>query len=192
MATLVVNPSNFGKISSNNVVYATARVGSNLSAESTVSIGQHTTYYVWEGFLDFDTSSLGSTAIVSEAILAIRPSNNSSDTDFTLTAALSAWGASLTTTDWVAGADLAALTTLATLTTVGISTTTYNDFVDVAMPANISLTGNTRMLIYSSRHSGNNTPTTQEYIDLYSSFPGRNPRLTITYSIQSQTHQGML
>lgn len=203
MASLTVYSTNGDFISSDSAVYATARAGTGTlsvsSPNSNIIIGQAIagTYFCYESFLDFDTSSLGASASISAAVLDLYFWNDTSITNFTITVAVSAWGATLESADFIAGADLAALTTTNTLSTSGLALGAYTTITDVALATNINKTTNTRLLIYSSRHSGNNTPTNNEYVYAYGSADApRKPRLTITYTAgaaaPTQTHQMML
>lgn len=186
MSTLVVFAVNGGYIESDSPIYSSARSGTTLVAITSVTakVGQNNFYSCWEAFFDFDTSSLGASASVSAATLSILCSEDDSQTDFTLTWAVDNWGTGLTTADWVAGANLAALTTVGTIASSALTVGIYNDTTNVAFPANINKTGNTRLICYSSRHSGNNTPTQNEYI-LFNNYNNSQypPRLTVTYTV---------
>ena len=200
MSTLVLVSNTGGTIYSTSPTYSLARSGTGLSASTDgIYVGQTLGYTIYEGFIDFDTSPLGSDASISAAVLEMYLVYDGSTTDFTVNAAVSAWGATLETADWVAGADLAALTTVATLASSGIGAAgSRKTFVDVALAGNINKTANTRLLLYSSRHSGNNTPGGDEYLHLGRLGVGYSyqyPKLTITYTVGAaagQTHQGML
>jgi hypothetical protein len=184
-----------GMVTSANATYATARSGGTLTADTTgtaITIGQtspplySTEYYCYEGFFGFDTSLVPDIATISTAVLGLVSASDFSFNEFTIEARLYDWSTTVTTADWVAGASLSALTSLATFATSGWATSGYNSFTDVAMPANINKSGFTRIICYSSRHSGNNTPTTLEFVSVYS---GDNtgtvsdPKLVITYTL---------
>src|SRR3990167_2163217 len=155
MAELVVfaDNTNGGIITSTSATYTIARSGAGLvAAANSVSCGQRflsSNYTCIETFLDFDASTLDDSVTISAVVLSIVPLEDASTTDFTLTAAIKDYSTTLTTADWVAGADLAALTTVATLSTSGLVVDVYNDFTNVAFPANLSKTTNTRIIIYS-------------------------------------------
>lgn len=159
-----------GYIRSQNASYATARAGGTLTANttSTITIGQEDNspvYNCYEGFLAFDTSVIGAGATVSAVTLSPFVSADFSSTDFTVNAYSRDWGSALATGDYVAGASLSGLTFVASLLTSSISTLGRIDFTsDAAFLSEINLTGFTRLLLSSSRHSGNNTPTGNEYI----------------------------
>lgn len=161
-----------GYLESFDATYATARAGSgsiNVDTTSTsIYVGQLSgTYYCIESFVSFDTSSV--VGVVSSATLSLYGKDDGSATDFTMTAATRDWGATLTTGDFVAGASLSGLTTVATFATSGFSIAGYNVFTSTgSFLSAINIGGTTRLIVYSSRHSGNNTPTGNEYVGCYS------------------------
>lgn len=183
-----------GGISSSDAAYSNARSGSSLTADTTsaINIGQtsppiySTLYSCYEGFFGFDTSLVPDIATISTAVLGLVSVSDFSNTDFTIEARLYDWSTTVTTADWVAGASLSALTSLATFATSGWATSGYNSFTDVAMPANINKSGFTRIICYSSRHSGNNTPSTLEFVSVVSgdnTGTSSDPKLVITYTL---------
>ncbi len=197
MPTLIVysdGGSNDGQISSGTTDYPSTRSGAGLSADTSstsVTIGQWGnggTFNCWEAFFSFDTSFVGFASSVSSVTFSLYGASGGdlSFQDFTIEARMHDWGTSLTTADWVAGASLSALTSVATFATSGgFSTSAYNDFTNVAFPANINKSGSTRIICYSSRHSGNNTPSTYEEVVAYSADQtgtANDPKLLITYT----------
>lgn len=179
-----------GVIESTNATYSTARSGSGLAATTVnVIVGQTLdagTYGCWEGFFAFDTSSIVDAETVTAVTFGMYGLGDFSTTDFTLTAADSNWGATLTTADWVAGASLAGLTTWGTLTSVGWGVESYNSLTgNSSFMSGINKTGSTYFLVYSSRHSGNNTPTGTESVQVYGADEAgttKDPKLDITTS----------
>ena len=155
-------------------VYADAYAGANLeelAAQVFSKIGQYVSggnYSCFESFIDFDTQSIPDTDTVSAVAMVLEPYADNSATDFLIQIRVRDWGTSLTTADWVAGADLSALTLVAQLDTdtnwpVGNDRTMINfgtNFVD-----NINKTGSTRLILHSERHSLNTTPTGREDVD---------------------------
>jgi hypothetical protein len=166
--TIYASASNSGRISSNDNNYTNARNGSGTISTSTQPrTGQFrltVAYYVYEAFLDFDTSVLSGKSIVSATLEGYLQAVYI-DTAFTAQARLRNYGASLTTGDWVAGGSLSALTSLATLASGDATVSAWNEFTDVALAANLNTTGNTRILICSSRTVSNSSPSasTSEY-----------------------------
>jgi len=157
-----------------------------------IYVGQYTPYEydIYEGFIGFDTSSIG-TDTVSAAILALTSDYDLSITDFVMEARLDDWGGTVTDADWIAGADLSSQTLLAHYDTANgaVAGTTY-DFVDDALPANINKTGSTYLSLTSSRtrtgtygggnervawRSGDYTGTTSD------------PKITITHEAGATT-----
>lgn len=173
--------------------YADVRAGSSLAASSSggaESVGQ---YYssgseylyvdewgtsgwvlfmynsIYEFFLSFDTSSIPDTDTVSAAVLNLTSQVDNSLTDFTIEARLYDWGASLTTADWVAGANLSSLTLLAHRDTAsGWTAATAYDLTDDAFAANVNKTGSTRLLLCSDHTTSSTAPTGYEYVNAYS------------------------
>lgn len=186
MTTYTIYSSSIdGYILSSAGTYAQNRAGNNLNAFGTATgayVGQDGSGGAdscYEAFLSFDTSSV--VGNVSSATLSVYGIENGTTTDFTATAALHDYGTSLTTADWVAGASLAALTTVATFNTTGYAAS-YMAFTEVALASNINQSGSTRLILYSSRHSGNNNPTGFEYFGFSTSEQSgtsQDPKLVI-------------
>lgn len=180
-----------GITSSHATTYSTARAGFDLSAQTAVSghaIGQRKTaggdYVLYESFFQWDTSALGGDTI-SAAVFSLYGVSDTSATDFTVEARLNDWGAALTTADWVAGADLSAKTLLATFATSGFSTAGYNDFTDVAFPANINAAGSTLVVVCSANQTNNTAPTGDEYVNAYQADQAgttNDPKLVVTHA----------
>lgn len=139
---------------------------------------------VFESFISFNTTSVAGT--ITSASLSLYGSFDESTTDFTVTAAVRDWGASLTTGDFVAGASLGALTTVATFNTASSwSESGYNTFTDVALPANVNKGGTTRLILYSSRTSAGTAPPADEavwFIPADASGTTNDPNLVVVTS----------
>ena len=184
MASLTVAcGSNRGRVYSASATYSTARSGGGaLLQNSEFWVGQQTGYTVHESFLDFDTSGLPDNAVISNCDLAINVINDLSATDFTIKASLRDYGSALTTADYVAGASLAALTLLASKSTSGIATNEYISLTpESAFNSNVSLTANTRIILFSSLLEAGTTPTETDIIIIDSTT--YVPQLTITYTV---------
>ena len=183
-----------GVVQSSNAVYATARSGSTLTiinagvGANGLAFGQRLnggTYYVWETFLGFDTSAIPETATITSAILSIYIDTDGSTTNFITDAYISAWGPTLATTDYIAGANLGALTKVATLDSTGATTGAHNAFTNVAMPANIDKAGTTYILLASANTASNTAPTGDEYLlGSAQEYTGtdRDPKLTVAWT----------
>ena len=191
--TVVYADAADGYIQSSNATYATARAGSTLvatTAGTSVNVGQHLNagvYFCYESFFSFDTSSIADTDTVSAVVLGLKGTFDQSLTDFTMNARTKDWGATLTTADWVAGADLGALPLLGTFATSGFSTSGYNDFTEngTNFRSWVSLTGMSLLVVSGSRHEGNNTPTAAEYVFVAASEATgttTDPKITVTHA----------
>lgn len=183
-----------GRVYSVNAVYLTARSGGGGAVADPLlgSCGQILSggdYHCIEGFLKFDTSAIPDNATITSATLSLYGSANESAQDFTLVAAIRDWGDTLDAADYVAGASLSALTTVATFASSGWSVAGYNDFTDVALPANISKAGLTRLILYSSREAAADVPSADfERVDWYLTAEvgtSKDPKLTVTYTVPS-------
>lgn len=193
--TTVYSSTDDGYIESSHGTYATARgTGGSRTANSTdisALIGQYydgaATYYVYEGFLDFNVSAVPNVVGATNVDLKLTSQDFYIDTNnFTITAGNIADYASLATADWVAGASLSGLSTAATHATssgwVGETQYTFTNSGTVLLD-DVKGAGNTSLLLYSSRTSGNNTPTDNEYIAMYTSNQtgtSQDPQLEIT------------
>ena len=167
MANYTIYASVVGCIRSKSGTYSSARSGTDKTLDTSLSVGQAyiaTFYYCFEVFIGFTTSSVLGT--VSSATLSAHLAGDGSSTDFTVYARLRDFGSgAVTTGDWVAGASLSALTQLASINTSGIgSTGSYKTFTSSNLASNINTSGDTRIILTSSRHEGNNTPTGNEYV----------------------------
>ena len=202
MATATVySATTDGQISSSDDEagnYSIARNGTGVLTPNTLSAtinpGQRLVggaeYQVIEGFLSFDVSALAG-ATVTEATLSLWLVTDSSTTDFTIEARTHDWGATLTTADYVAGGNLAGKTLLASLTTVGIGTGAYvtltnesTNLVD-AITAALAGAGVVYVVLCSSRTTGNNAPTGNEFVTMSAADEAgttQDPKLDITYT----------
>lgn len=175
---------------SENLVYLTARTGSSVTLFSSSPIVGQTISgadsRVYEAFLSFDTSSIPDTATITSATLSLDGISDSSTTDFTIQARLYDWGTAVTTGDWVAGESLSALPLLATFATAGGFGTGYNDFTSEAtFKDNISKTGETRIILCSSRTVNGNAPGGAEFVTFnFSDAAGtsEDPKLVVEYT----------
>lgn len=165
-------------LSASSTSYSLARSGENLVASPTGSytIGQYLVpddgenpdlWYVYESFMDFDTSAV--TGTISSVTLSLGLASDESVNDFTIEARLYNWGASLTTADWIAGASLGGNTLLATLSTSGIgSAGSYKAMTESGtnFRTNINTSGVTRIVLCSDRHRLGTTPPDHEFVNL--------------------------
>ncbi len=189
--------ANDGFIESNTgSSYSIARDGTETLIVGTtdgdnIKVGQRDdqccTYYVWEGFMGFNTSSIGSDS-VSSATLSMYLLTDSSGNEFTNQVRLKSWTTGgLTTSDWVAGGSLSASTLLATIDTSGIgSTLSYKTFTSTAdFLTNINGSGNTELIINSSKEVNNTIPTQDEYViwdDADTAGTTQDPKLVVIHA----------
>lgn len=199
MATLIVNPgTNDAGFDSRSVTlnYANARAGTETQTAlaptaTTANVGQRqntagSQFFVYEYLLEFDTSALGSSATVSAATLELMLSiDSSTTTDFINEVYLHDWGGgTLTWADFIPGASISGKTLLATLDTNGIgAASAYKTFVNVAFPANVNLTGFTRLAIASDKTRLGTTPADGvSFVTWRTADFTSPPKLTITYT----------
>ena len=188
-------PGGEGAVGSSSTVYATARTGGTLGGLTRHNVGQDlqvADYFTLEAFCIFDTSAIDDADTVSGVVLSIDGRTDNSVTDFVVTAASTAYnGGPVVTSDFVSGADLAALTTYATFDSSGYSST-YNAFTSAGAAFNsaINKTGNTVLMLYSDRHSAGTTPTGGESItfeDADAAGTTADPKLDITHEAAAAT-----
>lgn len=176
-----------------STTYATAR-STAFAAFEPHYVGQlksGSTFQCFEGFVIFDTSGIPDTDSIDAVTLSLDGDTNDSATDFNAIAATSTYdGGQAVVGDWVAGASLSALTTLASWNSSGYSAG-YNAFTSVAaFLAAINATGNTSIILYSDRHSGNNTPAAGErvaFTDADTAGTTSDPKLDITHTAAAGT-----
>jgi hypothetical protein len=160
--------------------YAEARSGtgvSTLTANTAVLIvgqsailpfeGTDQDYSCQEGMLEFDT--LIASGTLSTATLKLHVFADNSDTDFTINVYAYDYGTSLTTADWVGGGSIppGGASLACSLSTSGIGTglkTLTNSGTVLKDAVNIS--GKTRLIVTSSRHSGFSAPANDTFEQL--------------------------
>jgi hypothetical protein len=194
----VYSVSNDGYIYNSGFVYSTVQSASSGTVDSSsiyITIGQKRgvgpTYYVYRGFVLFNTSALPSNAYLDDATLSLYKKDDYSATDFDITIQngqptyphnpmqtgdyyrgyYSGNGGSLNTSRFTSGYNAIPLNNLSWINTTGV----------------------TKLCLRSSRDINGNAPTGNEYINVYSSNafePGGGitykPKLVITYRNQSK------
>ncbi len=194
----VYSVSNDGYIYNSGSVYSTVQSASSGTVDSSsiyITIGQKRgvgpTYYVYRGFVLFNTSALPSNAYLDDATLSLYKKDDYSATDFDITIQngqptyphnpmqtgdyyrgyYSGNGGSLNTSRFTSGYNAIPLNNLSWINTTGI----------------------TKLCLRSSRDINGNAPTGNEYINVYSGNafePGGGitykPKLVITYRNQSK------
>lgn len=197
MATLgpISSTSNSNGLQSAEVSdYATARAGGGAVStdDPAYTIGGQrlasTTYYVNEGFIEFDLTSLPAGATVTAVDLSIRSQSYKNSPQGDLNVYVEDYGSSVTTADWV---DLTTFsgTLLATFATAGWTVSAYNDFTENGSNFQTAVAaaagGPLRLLVVSSRAVAGTAPTGSEYVTYYSYDASLAPQLTITYTTPS-------
>lgn len=179
-----------GYIQQVSTVYATARTGAGSptapNGTPAFFVGQNFNagnYEIFESFVQFDTSVVGSTGTVTSAVLAINGQSSSAATTFTINAYDRDWGSALETADFVSGAAFGGLTLVASFPEASFSAGAYNSFAsEAAFLSAINKTGDTRLILASSRHIAGSTPTGNEYVSWKSanqSGTSQDPKLTV-------------
>lgn len=190
-ATLLAQSNSGAIMSSSNVSYAAARAGGTFTVNDGSTfrkIGQNFSTPTYECdivLVEFDTSSIPVGATVSAAVLSLWSFFKEAAQAFTIEARLYDYGASITSGDWLDGTTLASKTLLASISTASLPAddTAYLSLTDVAFPANINKGGTTRIVICSSRQSGNNSPTaTLEDFYAYVVHATKGIKLDVTYT----------
>jgi hypothetical protein len=162
-----------GYLSCSDGTYANARAGTGTLAvgASGQRWGQEetTTFFVYQTFAAFDTSGIPSSGYsIATATLQMNwAASDLSSSNFIVEARSRTWlSGGLTTGDFVAGTSLAGLTLLASIDTSGI---VGNDLLtsEAVFTSSLNLSGNTEIIITSSRQRIGNAPTgtnTGEYV----------------------------
>jgi hypothetical protein len=192
-------PTGSPTIDSRSAAYSSARAGSN---PSFVSIDEHDRlnivnalynldFVVREGFVEFDTSAIPTSAVIDSAVLTLTSyrDEGAAALDQIVEVRISDFGATFDTTDFVPGANLSALTLIASRA-VEPSTRplgTAEPFDDVALAANIVKGGITRIIVHDQKTRIGTEPspgTAQSDCAFCSPAHGTaafRPKLTITY-----------
>lgn len=164
-----------GYIAGADADYATARTTAaqldNVSQYEPV--GQQlflgSTHLVYREFLEFDTSAISDTDVVTSVQMHVAIYGDGSDTDFDVLIYKCAWDSPLGTANMEANYDAALAGTLDATwqNTNGLSTDTYyaSGSLDTSW---VNKAGITRYALLSSRDVGGTAPTGSEYLNLYS------------------------
>jgi hypothetical protein len=185
-----------GHISNSSTSYNTAwtaTTGAISSTSTTFSIGQQPpgifpTYYIYRGYLFFDTTTLPSNAYIDNATLGLYKSNDYSTTDFLITVQNGQPTYPhdpLETGDY--GKNLYSGNG-GVINTSGL----VNGYNNITLNSDgrswLNRTGLTKLCLRSNRDINGNTPTNNEYVKVYASEQGEGyePLLTITYRNQSK------
>jgi hypothetical protein len=192
----VYSTSNDGYLSNHSASYNTAwtaLTGTISSTGNSLSIGQiapglQPQYYIYRGFVFFNTSRLPANAYIDNATLSLYKSGDFSTTDFKITvqngqptyphSPMQTGDYSKTHYSGNGGA----------LNTSGF----VNGYNTIYLNSNgrswMNRTGLTKLCLRSSRDINGNTPTSNEYVTVYANEQGMGyqPKLVITYRNQSK------
>ena len=174
-----------GVIDSNSTSYANARAGTGTKSVNTTAVtdyvGQeydtvNSNYYVRQYHGEVDCSGLPSGETIDLAEFYWRCASNNSVQDFEMQIREYDWGASLTTADFVAGADRSGDTLWATLdTTIIKSATAALPFTSTAaLKTAVGLRGDLRFYMTTDRIVANTAPNTDGSDEMLSVRTGDN------------------
>ena len=172
--TTVYSTAADGYLKSSHATYSTARsgVGSTIvvvNTNSDIWIDQAAGYDLYCAYLDFDTSAIPDTDVVTAATLSLYPNADpSGGTPGTLEVYAYDWGGTLTSADWIPGASVAAMTLLASRTTTGwVSDARKALTSTAAFPAAINKTGTTYLYLCIAPFRTGDAPTGEDYFGTY-------------------------
>lgn len=158
------------------------------AAQASGNAGQFwmgTAFWLYEAYVQWDTSSIPDTNVISSATISLYGKNDQSDTDYVQEIRMSDWGTALTTADWIAQANLSGKTLVASKSTAGgIPTNAYTAFTsEAALLTNINKTGSTRVLLCSNRFTAGTQPTGLERVEwwLGAKGAGYQPKLVVVH-----------
>lgn len=185
-------PSFDGRLRSASDSYPTARNGGAAVDEINTTdpylyVGQNRAassprYRLHQGFVEFDFDTVGAVvpadATVEAVTLKATPMGLSTGgADFTIEASVFDFGTSLEAADWRSGAQLAALTRVATKATAGLAVGVGFEFDVYAGPGHVALVDavqaalagrKLRLVLASGRMRAATTPSGAEYVQLHS------------------------
>lgn len=192
-----------GYLQSASATYSTARSGGSIGvvdATTSLVVGQFwfnstNLYTCYQTFLSFDCSVISSGDVVSDAVLEMYLNGIGADgtlaANFTAEARAKTWLPSLTSADYVPGANLGSQTLYATRASSGIgSTGAYKAFTsEAALISAVQGLGTVEMVIASDRQRLNNAPTPSGIWDEYLTFASadtsgtaQDPKLVVTHA----------
>lgn len=178
------------QLASGHATYNTMAAGSGIlqdgSGTDLVTVGQRFfggAYDGFEGFIEFDTSSIPDSESVIDAVLSIT-AVNSTGSSYTLQAYLHDFGSTVTVGDWVAFTVVGAKPLLATFPVGSLVVNTRQAWSSqAAFPANINKTGFTRILLITDKEVSSTSPGGNEFTNIadgtYATSALR-PRLVVT------------
>jgi hypothetical protein len=208
VSTFYPETSNGWLLSDPSTTWADARAGSGTiylydGTNGYLRMGDNwyggTNYECAETFLNFDTSAIPDTDVVTSAVLSLYGHEDACYEAWTAQVRLKDWGDTLSTADFVAGANLSALPLLATFAVnsdgENFVKTGYNAFTsESAFVTNISKTGFTRLIIASDNMVSNTAPGAYRYIQAYNVQTGTvyRPKLEVTHAASGSDLSALL
>lgn len=145
--------------------------------------GPFTSYYGYESFISFDTSSLDDNAIIYNAQLKLYGSTAYAGDDQIVVAQYD-WSSPLGTSDWRFSSSLSSLAPVAAISSnFTINSYVYFSNYGNALSQSINKTGMSKYIIYSQRYVDATSPNSDQ-TSIFSSANGANPPvMEITYGI---------
>ena len=193
MSTTTVYPSTAdGFLSSgSNVSYATARSGGAVqkiyNTANYMSVIQYLDgsdyFYCCSGYLDFDTSSIPDTDEISAVTLSLYAINTYGSPGALEVYAYD-WGEELTFADWIAGADVAAMTLLASYSGTWSGGAYRALTSETAFKAAINKTGVTRLFLCTTNFRTGSAPSDRDGYTFHATEKGTTyrPKLVIEHA----------
>ena len=191
--TVVYAGAESGEVRNQHATYLTAARGDGTAAggaSTTATVGQQvpSIYFVYQALLTWDTSAVGSDT-VSDVAFDVDGHVDSSTTELTLEGYVFDYGATVDSSGDFRDSD-AGIPALGSIisshdTTGGWTLTAgYNQTMGAltAFNAAINGAGETRIVVLSSRHRTEATPTTVEYVIFECTGNTNDARLTITHA----------
>lgn len=189
-----------GKVESDGTIsWSTARQGNSLSATTAINpdtveasdIGPGTEYQIRQFFLDFDTSSLGSGATLSNGVFTLYGTGTAetNTNSYDMEIRPKDWGGTLTTADYVATAPTSGWTNLTLMSHFAVASwnqtnNTANNFT-VDSYVDISKTAVTYVVMGLSGIGSTTAPTGVNLVTFYTADntgTSSDPLLTVTYT----------
>jgi len=140
-------------------------------------------FYCYSGYLDFDTSSIPDTDEISAVTLSLY-AINAEGSPGALEVYAYDWGEELTFADWIAGADVAAMTLLASYSGTWSGGAYRALTSETAFKAAINKTGVTRLFLCTTNFRTGSAPTAKDGYTFYATEKGTTyrPKLVIEHA----------
>jgi hypothetical protein len=173
VTTTTVNASNNdGEVFSLSTVLASMQSGTGFTVTTTATssrAGMNKSGPNFQGFqffLDFDTSSIPDTDVISSVTLSMVGDVNNSTQDFVTEVYTYDFSTTVTSADWQNPTQIGALTLVASRNSSAfVGSSTYEAFTsEAAFLTEINKTGSTRLLVTSDRFRTSTTPAVAEFI----------------------------